>query len=495
MKRRRFLAVAGTSALLAGCPARDADADDASSTTPAERTPTETPPSDDAEALRERLREGSNVYAFENVPLTVSLHGSDFEGGGIHRTDDGLSVVYGLTAPATDDSPARVVAVLQNAREYEQTFRLRRIPGFDDPPQGRRDAGEALYLAPTADHDIAESAPETTRDEAGRWRLAEAPGGWLPDVLTLGPKEAVVGRYHLVGTHRNDTDALVAGDYDFGGFTLTAWPTDAPGPDGESRFVGADVPALPDEGEMAWFHAADASTEVYLRPSAEAVDPPACIRYELRNRSHEALSGNPHRWGLYKLVDGEWFRIEPWMVPVPAATVPPGATEESSLGVYHGDATDCESRRAVGHLGGGRYAYHVGFARDGETHAALFDLDAPAVDPTPDDDVDVERDGEEILVTMPEWNDEEHPPQAKVTFERAAEGSGVDRRLIPEQLFRRPMRGFRNALSLFEEGIERVTLRADRHVVGTTVEYDDLQQRVAYEGTTFRVKGEDPLAD
>ena len=494
MERRRFLAVAVGSSLLAGCPSRDADADTPTATPlKGTETPTATPDGDDVEALVERLSEGPNVHEFENVPLTVSLHGDGFGSAVTDRTDDGLRVVYGLVAPATDDAPARAVAVLRNGRDYEQTFQLRRIPGFDNPPRGRREAGEHVYLAPTADHDLADFEPGVAQDDDGRWRLVATPSEWFPERLTLGPGEAVVGEYHLVGTHRADDAALVAGDYDFRGFVITAWPTDAPGPAEDSRFADADVPALPVEGETAWFHEADASTEVYLEPSAEAVDPPACIEYELYNRSHDRLSGNPYSWGLFKLDDGEWFRIEPWGIPQPATTIGPGGTDASSLGVYHGDPVECEDDRGVGHLGGGRYAYHVDFARGDETHAALFEFDAPAVDPRPDEDVEVDRDADELVVTMPEWHDEDHPQRAELVFERA--GGEPDRRLIPEQLFRWPMRGFRNALPAFEPDVERVVLRADRHVVGDTVGYEDLERRVAYRGETFRVEGEDPARD
>jgi hypothetical protein len=153
----------------------------------------------------------------------------------------------------------------------------------------------------------------------------------------------------------------------------------------------------------------------------------------------------------------------------------------------------CEDGRGVGHLGGGRYAYRVGFGREGETHAALFDLKTPAVEPSPDDDVEIERDGDEVVVTTPLWNHDEHPPDAELVFERT--DRDPDRRLVAEQLFRRPLRGYRNALPLFEDGVERIVLRADRHVVGDTVDYDELEATVAYGGETVRVQGEDPIGE
>jgi len=120
---------------------------------------------------------------------------------------------------------------------------------------------------------------------------------------------------------------------------------------------------------------------------------------------------------------------------------------------------------------------------------APFDLEAPAVEPSPDDDLDIERDGAEAAATVPVWNDDEHPLDAKITFGRA--DGGPDRRPVVEQPFRQSTRGCRNALPPFEDGVERVVLRADRHVVGDTVDYEELEATVADDGERFRVEGED----
>lgn len=488
MQRRRFLAAVGTAALLAGCPSQDVGSDTPTAT-PVDGTDTpDSDPGDDPSLAPEDLRD-RRVVDFENVPLTVALYGR-------RRINGGVAVSYGISAPATDDSPAVVHALVHNGTGFEQTFALRRLPGFWDPPSA--DPGtetDPVYLAPTENHDLAETVPDVERDADGRWRLAGAGRDWLPDEATLTPGETLLGEYHLVASEDPSSDPLVVGDYRFNyqgeGFTISVWETDTPGPDEGSDHGGVEVPPLPNSEPTAWFHEADATTEVYLHPSAETVETPDCIEFELVNRSHGELTGNPYRWGLFKLVDGEWFRIAPWGIPVPASTIQPGESRTTELGVFHGESISCADARNVGHLGGGRYAYHGGFGRDRETRAALFDLDAPRVAPEPDDDVTVERDGQEVVVTMPAWNDEDHPPRAELVFERDL--GDADRRLIPEQLFRRPMRGFRNALPLFDEGVERVTLRADRHVVGATVDYDDLEQRVAYDGETFSVVGEDPL--
>lgn len=496
MDRRRFIATTGL-ALLGGCTLGDtgetpADGPTATPIDPPTGTPTDGPPTGDdtpisPEALRER-----RVVDFETAPLTVSVYGR-------RRINGRVTATYGISAPATADSPAIVHALVRNGTGFEQTFALRRIPGFWDPPSTRPDEGDggSVYLAPTENHDLVETVPDVLRDADGRWRLADVNREWLPDTLTLAPDEAVLGEYHLVGSDDANEPPIGPGTYRFlyqgSGLTVAVWRTDAPGPSRSSTFERPDVPPLPNAETMAWFHDADRSTQVYLEPAAERVEAPACIEYELHNHSHDVVSGNPYRWTLYKLVDGTWFRIEPWGYNMPLARLPPGQRDASELSLFHGEPIDCEDGRGVGHLGGGRYAYSVGFSRGSETQAALIDLDAPAVHPAPDDDLVVDRDGTEVVVTTPAWHDDDHPPRAEIEFERT--DREPDRRLIPEQLFRRPMAGYRNSLSFFEDGVDRVVLRADRHTVGDTVGYDELERTVAYEGERFHAVGEDPLKE
>ena len=90
----------------------------------------------------------------------------------------------------------------------------------------------------------------------------------------------------------------------------------------------------------------------------------------------------------------------------------------------------------------------------------MFDFEVPAVSPGLEEDADLERDGEEAVITMPEWSDaDEHSPRTELVFERT--DADPDRGLLPEQLFRRRFRAYRNALPAFEPGIERVLLRTD----------------------------------
>ncbi len=101
---------------------------------------------------------------------------------------------------------------------------------------------------------------------------------------------------------------------------------------------------------------------MFLEPSAESVTAPAKIEFDLVNHGRESLSGNPYYWRLYKLVDDRWFPVDPWEFPLPLGSVQPGDVDETELFLYDGDPVDRQGSRTVGHLGGGQYAYAVGYS-------------------------------------------------------------------------------------------------------------------------------------
>jgi len=493
MHRRRLLAALAAGVSLPGCTALSDDpapatADDPSTDAPPE-SPTATPRDDgrDPEAVAEELLADPTVVEFETAPLTAALFGNRL------RIEERITAAIDFTAPATPESPATIGCVVQNRMSYEQTFSPRRLPFFDDPTTGRTDGHDTVYLAPTENNELAERVPGRSRDADGRWRVDGVGDDWYPSQVTLGPEEALLGEFHLLGYHQSDEPPVRPGTYRFSwreaSFHVAVWPTESPGPTERSRFAGADVPDLPRDGPTAWFHEADAETEVYLAPSTEAVDAPARIDFELVNRAHERLGGNPYYWALRKLVDGEWYRVAPWAYPAPLSRVSPGATDESSLHVFTGEPVPCEGAREVGFLGGGRYAYTVGFSRGDETHAAVFDLDAPSLEVPPENGLDVTReagDGERIVVESPRYEEARTP--ARFTVTRA--DSAADR-LLPEQLPRHPNRAFRNTLPLFEPGVEAVELLTDRGTALRSVEYEDGEsRRVVYEGEAFEAVGE-----
>ncbi|ELZ06475.1 hypothetical protein C482_01615 [Natrialba chahannaoensis JCM 10990] len=511
--RRRFLqTVAGGSVLLAGCtdlvqtddgPGRDPVQVDSDSDTDSATN------ADDAFAGFWNPSEDATVVDFETAPLTAVVTGAV-------RTDDGLVATLDFDEPATASSPATLTGVIANQRDYEQTFDPARLVLLDNPPASRSsgDANDAAYLVPTEEHPFAETVPSSSRDDDGRWRVDTVHSDWYPETLTLDPEEQVECEYQLLGHHQRPSQPIVAGRYGFSyqdsGFTIAVWPTDTPGPDGNSQFSGTDVPALPEslDGEgtettdLRWYHEATPETQVYLEPNQESATAPARIEFDLVNYSDEQLAGNPHQWRLSKLVAGEWYWIAPGGTPDPLSWVAPGTVTTSTLDLYDGRPIDRNRSRTVGHLGGGRYAYSVGYSTDGETHAALFDLDAPplAVEPEPDAVID-DSDGTEAdrVVRLPNYEDARRPATLTVTrvdSHSTADADAstdtdvdTDAHLIPEQLPRRRFRSFRNTLPFFDDGIDRVVLETDRGTALRWFGYEETTRTVSYKGTVFEVTG------
>ena len=429
--------------------------------------------------------EEATVVDFETAPLSASVVGGWFS------TDDRLYGAIDFAEPETGDGPARLVASLENRKPFEQTFRPRRVVFFDDPARADNEDRDSIYLAPTAETEVAETVPEAVQDDEGRWRVDSVRADWYPETLTLDSEEELTTEFVLLGHHDHDEPAIEPGNYRFGWrdaeFTVAVWPTDEPGPAEGSRFAGETVPALPREDEMAWYHEATPETEIFLRPSEEAIEAPGRIEFELVNRTRKPASGNPHYWRVYKLVDGEWLPVHPWGWTLPAASVGPGGVDESALHCYHGEPIRARGARIVGHLSGGRYAYEVSYRVDGETHAAMFELDAPDLSVDVEEDAVVHDEGAEIVVTLPNHEDARRP--ATFTVSRT---EGAERRLIEEQLPRRPFRGFRNALPLFENGVEQVQVKTDRSTALRPVDYDDGgTTTVEYEGQAFEAVGEE----
>lgn len=500
MNRRAFLAgTAGASTFLAGCsgmlsgdapgadPGGSGDGDESSDGSENGHDD-ENGPTDGSGIPTEE----PTVVDFETAPLSASVVGGTFS------TDDRLHGTIDFSEPETGDGPARLVARLENRKPFEQTFRPRRVVFFDDPATGRNGDRDAIYLAPTWETEVAETVPDAVQDDGGRWRVDSVRDDWYPEALTLDAGETLDAEFVLLGHHDRGEPAIEPGNYRFGwrdaGFTVAVWRTDEPGPGGDSRFAGESVPALTGEAEMAWFHGATPETEVFLRPSEEAIEAPGRIEFELVNRTREMASGNPYYWRVHKLVNGAWRPVAPWVWNQPLSYVGPGGVDESALHCYHGEPIRAGGARAVGHLGGGRYAYEIGYSVGEETHAAMFDLDAPALSIDVDEDAVVHDEGEELVVTLPDHEDARRP--ATFTVSRlggvGADGSGVGGRIIEEQLPRHPFRGFRNALPRFEAGVERVRVKTDRTTALRPVGYEDGgTTTVEYDGQAYEAVGEE----
>ncbi|ELZ06502.1 hypothetical protein [Natrialba aegyptia] len=495
--RRRFLqTLAGGSVLLAGCTELAAVDGDAGRSPPqGDDTSDGSSETDESDELTEQadsrtLATNPTVVEFETAPLTAAVTGRV-------RTADGLMMALDFDEPATSSSPATLTAIIANMRSYEQTFEPDRLVVLDEPVASRSPGDrDAVYLAPAEAHPLAETTPEYDRDDDGRWRLTGPSGDWFPETITLEADQRISAEYYLLGHHQPGTQPIEDRRYRFNygesSFEIAIWPTEQPGPNGDSTFAGTTVPPLPDRDDVRWYHEATPETPVFLEPSRESVTVPARIEFSLVNHARERLSGNPYQWRLYKLVDGAWHHIAPWMIPQPLSRVTPGAIDDSELVVYAGEPITHQGERTVGFLGGGQYAYTVGYSVDSETHAALVELDAPDlhVDPEADAVVDDARsDGTERVVRLPNYADARRP--ATVTVSRvgspsAGAASTADARVIPEQLPRPSFRAFRNSLPLFGDDVERVQVRTDRSTALRWFDFEaDTTRTIAYEGDLF----------
>lgn len=406
---------------------------------------------------------------FETAPLSAAWADGGFRTG--HR----VRVRLDFEATATDESPAIVRATILNPQAFEQTVETRWLHFFDDPVRSRTRDQEEAYFVPTSEHPFSNIDPPITRDEDGRWRLEHRPGTWYPMTLTLPAESGIEGDYYLLGNSDPDEPPIHPGTYEFGGssFELAVWPEE-PGPDGESSFHGADPPPLPDAEEMAWYHDADPADRVFLEPKTETVSLPDRVKMRFQNYAHEQGSGNPYYWRLYKLVEGTWFSIEPWMWHQPLMYLNPGDRVEPNLALFHDEPFSVSESQEIGFLGGGTYAYETGYALRDETHAAMFEIAAPAIDVEPPSDVTTAEDGETITATHAGYEDGDHP--VTVTLSREDDVGAVDRTLIPEQLYRHPFIPYRTGIPLFDADVQRVDVRLDRLESGwsTILGQDDI---------------------
>ena len=388
---------------------------------------------------------------FETGPRTASLVPPSY------GNDCGATVTLEWVSTATNDGPAVLWATLTNRNEFRAKFRTRSLPPFDRVSSSMLRGAEhsyeqSIYLAPTEGHPLVDEAPEYERRAGGHWHATEVPPK-QPESLWLDPDESVVGEYYLLG-HREGDD-ITPGQYHFDnpqdGFRIAIWNSAAPGPTDESKFAGAELPSLPRNDATAWYRDADPETEMYLQPSAEEAVVPGRLDFEFRNRSHADVRGNPLEWHLYKLHDGEWFRIAPDETLQPLTHLFPGDTKSYALRAFHGEAVPCDDGYEVGHLGGGRYAFEIGVWRD-TVPAAAFDLLGDPVEVTPGEAITaVERDGDSLFATSSRGDSSgEYSRLARYTLARvdSVPADADPERLIAEQVYRRDQ--LRDALGLVE---------------------------------------------
>jgi len=489
MRRRALLA---SLAALAGCAGANTDAGQAGTT--AAGTGTTTEPS---ETTDEQSDDSDGHSLTESEVVTSAVAPRTYALPSAHYRHDRGTVRLSFESTATEAGPARVGAVLTNEAAHEQTYRLAELPPLAAPtarrePQAEIDADgsdsdDAVAFAPTANHDLVDDPPAVELAD-GYWHLADAesPGESLPGTVTLAPEESVYGEYALVG--RSADDGRPPGVYEFRGrgddVALAVWNTDEPGPERSSRFAGESVPSL-DEGSVFWFHETDSTTPSFVLPERERASLPAAVDFRFVNRTRETLECG--HWYLFKLVDGEWFRIGPLLHTADCRLVSAGGTVDQRLRAANGEALSCSdsSAHTFGHLGGGRYGYVVGYGHEGMS-GAMVEFEAPPVDIVPTDDVVTERDGATVTVTASDTGaDSSDPP---LVVERV--GDADAERLIAEQVMRPSLRRTRNALAAFEEGVDRVVVRTADRGFGPSLflDSDDDTVRIRVRGETYEVR-------
>lgn len=478
--------------MLAGCNVGGSDGTPDGGDDPPAGSPTPTDPDDPGGDLF-----GAEIVDLETVDRTYAIPMADY------RTDDGGSIAMRFSATATPDHPATLAATLTNENPLANTFRLEWTPPFgrltsDLPhPLGGRGEGEfsyraSLVFAPTANHDLVDRPPELERDAEGLWRVAggEPPGEWLPERVELDPGQTVTGEYAVVGHADGAGGGRPTGVYAFSraddpDLRLSVWQTSAPGPAGESTFVGTTVPQLPGDGEVAWFHEAGAATPSFVRPSVERTDLPAAVGFTFLNRAREG-TGCGH-WNLYKLDGGEWFHLGPYAHTAECRGVAPGETAAWTVRAAAGELAPCEDAASFPYLGGGRYAAVAGYGHATAESAALVAIDAPPVDVVATGDVTTAREGSTVTATSDRWRRseaEEGTGRAELVLERATDS---DRRLVAEQVMRDRFRGYRNTLAFARPDVDRVVLRTDDRVADRVVGFDEEASpaRFRFDGTDY----------
>jgi hypothetical protein len=506
MRRRVLLAgLSAGLAAVAGC-SGTADSDDGTPTdrpaddpTPTnDRTPTDQPDSP-TDTPTEEPGEGdwdlgaASIVDLETANRTYAL-------APLRYRDDGGSVRLRFTSTATDDGPATVEATLTNENPFENTFGLDWMPPFgrrysDIPSPMVGGRGEYTYrvglaFAPTENHELVDEGATFERDSAGYWRLGRNVPD-LPETVRLDPGETVRGEYALVGRGDGEGRGRPPGVYEFSRagerpVRVTVWETGAPGSASESRFAGASVPALPGGRTPAWFHDADADTPTFVHPGVERTELPARVEFTFVNRSRESTSCG--HWQLYKLQDGEWFSLGPYVQTADCRVVRPGGTKRWVMRAATGEMAPCQAR-SFPFLGGGRYAAVAGYGHATSHSSALVSFDAPPVSVVPTDDVASDREGGTVTATGERWEtapDAEHRSRVQLVLERTAgEGDEPERTFIAEQVMRQRFRGLQNTLAFDGSDVDRVVLRTDDRTADRAIGYDGGSLPFRYDGRTY----------
>ncbi len=496
MRRRALLtSLAAGAATLPGCSVLGSRRDDRSTVTPApvpdgtgdgstaNGTETDDPSTDESPA-DDWPGDTASVIELETGPRTYALEPTRF------HTADGADVRLAFDRTATADGPARLRGYLENANDFENTFRIERLPavgqGHAQQPWGH-DHEARLHLAPTANNDLAETVPEVARDD-GYWYVADV-GPWTTDTYRMAPGERVRLEYHLVGEQGTERPT---GTYEFRGrdetVRVAVWDTTSPGPEGESRFDGRSVPAIrrgDGEQTVEWYHEAGASTRAFVRPSTERLALDGRVEFEMVNHSRETLRCG--HWDLYKLVDGQWYHVGPWGHTADCRGLRPGERTAWPLRAFNSEPVPCgdHSGLTAGFLGGGIYAAVAGYSPNADASGALVELGGDPVEVVPTGDAAAGRDGGTVTVTTDRYGEAEASSRDRLVLTRA---DRADQRLIAEVLMREHNRALRNALAYAADDVERVVVRTDERAVDRTLGYEEDRRRFRFRGRAYEMR-------
>lgn len=474
--RRHLLSAIGGTAALAGClNGTDGSRNDTANRSASDEPSNTSDPDDEADRSR------MPPFDIPHARYTLStMDGSDRTVSFVYpwekphiESERHLYCGIEVSQGATSDHPAEIRVFLYNLQDDRDVIRpyadepgLRLLSG--DMPTFRRiehDQGEAsVVLAPTERHDLAQRVPDYARSDTGVWYLEERER-CLPEEIPIAGGELLEGRFALLASDRDigfplgryDTDKI--GDQR--SVQLHVWQTSRPGVDIDSRFdFGSVTPLGPfdDLEDAHWYHQASPSTEVYVAPSTEHVEPPAVVSFDAVNHSRDVLEDDTVGAQLYKKV-GDRAHPIPHGSGRASYPFPPGERATIAVGVAHGaDPPDVgettASRRtiAVGHLGGGTYVLDGQILRDGRTHAAAFELDASSVALASHETTSIERDGTKVTATLPAPENAERWESA--TVRRVEEAST---QFVVEQVMQDDV--LRTALAHLDEGVDRVTVK------------------------------------
>ncbi len=529
MRRRQLLLASGSTLLVAGCTADDADADptadDGDGTDADPSTDTEDDASTDA---TDDDRAVATVEA-DHEPVAVNEHRFDWFtdaaldlSGAISPTfwrTGNIAVHVGLATEPSEDSPLTLAVTVTNESSFPEHIWIRDLPFFGSPrslphaayaDRGRDAPLEVadLRLVPTSATDLIDHDRNAIRDDDGAWR--RSPVGRrvsFPDKVRLEPDQTMYGEFVVIADEEGA--AFVPGHFgrlvERGDFRITVWPAAHPGPVADRRLADVAVPPLPSVSggseEPSWYHEADRDTTTYLHPSAEVLSTPAKLQATFVNHDTAVASGNPFGWSIWKLVDEEWYRIAPTSAPTPLTHVQPGTTYEWTFRLFGGAGFDDGSAdleapdgitRDLGNLGSGTYAVTVNMAlEDAAPAAALFELDGPDHEISPTSASRIVEEAEDYVLVRDEgWDRASADHRAVVAaVETEEDPAAADIRYIVEQVLQPRNHGLRNAIAYLSEAPE-VRIATDDSTVRRLLGRAG-HRLIAVEGETYRLQAVD----